>query len=261
MKHSLIATSLFALWYGLAALAASPDESSVSGAEQAGDSAALESSLDKVNYSLGYELGQDLKRKDLEAVPEAVMKGIEDAMSGAKPQVKPTERSAALAEIKSKRAEENLERSRAFLAFNADKEGVKTLPSGLQYKELRPGEGKAPTTTSKVTVNYRGTLIDGSEFDSSYERGKPSTFLVRKVIKGWREGLQLMKEGAKWDLYIPPELAYGKQSPRNRIPPNSALIYEVELLSVDEAPTPEPRRSGPPVAPAAAGAKTRDEDD
>jgi len=276
MKQSLIATSLFALWYGVAAFAAAPDESSGRSAEaaaesdpvaqgigaaHAADSAALESSLDKVNYSLGYELGEDLKRKDLEAVPDAVMKGIEDALSGAKPLVKPKERSAALAEIKSQRAQENLERSRAFLAANAEKEGVKTLSNGLQYKELKPGEGKTPTATSKVTVNYRGTLIDGSEFASSYAQGRPSEFLVKKVIPGWREALPLMKEGAKWELYIPPELAYGKRSPQNRIPPNSALIYEVELLSVDEAPPPPARPAGPPMPPAAAGAKIRDDDE
>jgi FKBP-type peptidyl-prolyl cis-trans isomerase len=217
--------------------------------DPASGSAAVESNIDQVNYSLGYELGQDLKRENLKPAPEALMKGVEDAISGAKPRVKTTERRAALAEIKAKRAQENLERSQAFLAANAQKEGVKTLPSGLQYKELTPGEGKTPAATGKVTVNYRGTLIDGSEFDSSYERGKPATFLVRKVIKGWREAVQLMKEGAKWELYIPPDLAYGKQSPHIRIPPNSALIYEVELLSFEEAPAPQPRRAGPPAPP------------
>ncbi len=100
-----------------------------------------------------------------------------------------------------------------------------------------------------MTVNYRGTLIDGTEFDSSYERGKPSTFQVRKVIKGWREALLLMKEGAKWELYIPPDLGYGKRSPRDRIPPNSALIYEVELLSVDPAPPRPPRPTPRPPLP------------
>jgi FKBP-type peptidyl-prolyl cis-trans isomerase len=114
---------------------------------------------------------------------------------------------------------------------------------------LRAGEGKTPEVSGRVTVNYRGTLIDGTEFDSSYERGKPSTFDVRKVIKGWREALLLMKEGAKWELYIPPDLAYGQRSPRDRIPANSALIYEVELLSVAPAPPRPPRPTPRPPVP------------
>jgi len=273
MKHTCIAASLFALSCTMGTVIAAPERATgnpeaPSGAEPAAETrssaeeagtkvesestpsapvpAAFESDAEKVNYSLGYELGQDLKREELEPIPEAVLKGIEDAVSGAKPQVKASERRKALAEIKAKRDQANLERSQAFLAENAQKDGVKTLPSGLQYKELKPGEGEIPTITSEVTVNYRGTLIDGSEFASSYEQGRPSKFLVKKVIKGWREALQLMKEGAKWELYIPPDLAYGKQSPLNRIPPNSALIYEVELISVQEAPPPPPRRARPP---------------
>jgi FKBP-type peptidyl-prolyl cis-trans isomerase FklB len=203
------------------------------------------SDIDKVNYSLGYELGQDLKREELPAVPDILLKGVEDGLSGAKPAVKTSQRRAALADIKAKRAQENLERSEEFLAANAANEGVTTLPSGLQYKELTPGEGKTPTLNDRVKVHYRGTLIDGSEFDSSYKREQPSTFEVRKVIKGWREALQLMKEGAKWQLYVPPELAYGKAGRDKRIPPNSALIFEVELLSVLEPAQP----AAPPPAP------------
>jgi len=176
-----------------------------------------------------------------------LIKGVEDAISGAKPLVNARERQVALKEIKEKRSRESLEKSRAFLAATAEKEGVITLPSGLQYRELQAGEGKTPEASGTVTVNYRGTLVDGTEFDSSYERGRPSTFRVRKVIEGWREALLLMKEGAKWELYIPPELAYGRQSPRNRIPPNSALIFEVELISVGEAPASPPKPPRPPI--------------
>lgn len=260
--HMLVAACLLGLYCGASSAeeanrpATSVDATGKpTGAPEAGDPAlakpasaeatmtapAPTSDTDKVLYSLGYELGRDLKRQELELSREPLLKGVEDALSNARPVVKASERNAALKAIKQRRTEENLEASLAFLAANAENEGIKTLPSGLQYRELTPGEGKTPTATGKVTVNYRGTLIDGSEFDSSYERGKPSTFLVAKVIKGWREALQLMNEGAKWELYVPPELAYGERSPNRWIPPNSALIFEVELLSVEQGPAPSPR--------------------
>jgi FKBP-type peptidyl-prolyl cis-trans isomerase FklB len=231
MRYSMIVVPVLGLWYGICA-ADEPVEPR-SGTDEAAASVELTSDTDKVIYSLGYELGTDLKRHALELRREALLKGVEDALSGAKPLVNSRQRQVALADIRAKRAEENLEKSKAFLAANGQKEGVKMLPSGLQYKEIRAGEGKSPGPTSTVVVNYRGTLIDGSEFDSSYERGKPAKFQLKKVIKGWAEALPLMKEGAKWELFIPPELAYGKRSPRNRIPPNSALIYEVELIAVE----------------------------
>ena len=117
-----------------------------------------------------------------------------------------------------------------------------TLESGLQYKVIKAGEGKTPVITDKVTVHYRGTLIDGTEFDSSHERGKPTTFPLQRVIKGWREALQLMQEGAEWELYIPPQLAYGKMGHRKTIPANSALIYEVELISIEQQPSKQSRQ-------------------
>jgi FKBP-type peptidyl-prolyl cis-trans isomerase FklB len=243
MKHTLIAASLLGLWYGVSAAGAPADskaqaEPSTGGVEVASDA-------DKVNYSLGYELGQDLVRDDMGLVPEVLIKGAQDGISGAKPQVRTSERRDVLAGIKAKRAQVNLGQSQAFLTANVGKEGVKTLPSGLQYKELRAGEGKTPNPASRVTVHYRGTLIDGTEFDSSYARDKPANFEVKRVIKGWREALQLMKEGAKWELYVPPELGYGKGGRDKRIPPNSALIYEVELLSVEQMPTRPPEGAGP----------------
>ena len=128
-------------------------------------------------------------------------------------------------------AAKNLEDSKKFLAENQKKEGIKTLPSGLQYKVIAEGSGKMPKPTDDVTLHYRGTLIDGTEFDSSYQRGEPATFKVDGIIKGWTEALQLMKEGSKWQLFIPPELGYGNRS-MSRIPPNSTLIFEVELISV-----------------------------
>jgi FKBP-type peptidyl-prolyl cis-trans isomerase FklB len=193
----------------------------------------IRSENDKVLYSLGYELGKDLKRQELELSRDALLKGVDDALEGSKPLVSRTGRSAALAEIREKRAQENLEKSQAFLAENALKNGVVTLESGLQYRVVQAGEGKTPQTTDKVLVNYRGTFIDGGEFDSSYGRGKPSSLRVSKVIKGWREALLRMKEGDRWELYIPPDLAYGKRGRGKQIPPNSALIFEVELLEVE----------------------------
>ena len=191
-----------------------------------------QSENDKAIYSLGYELGTELKGHALELNPELLLQGVNDAIDGNKPLVKTTGRNKALAQIREQRAQHNLEKSQAFLAENAKKEGVVMLSSGLQYRVIHAGEGKTPEATGSVTVNYRGSLIDGTEFDSSYELGKPVTFQLKKVIKGWREALPLMKEGARWELYIPPQLAYGKRTPRNTIPPNSALIYQVELIAV-----------------------------
>lgn len=269
MKHTLIAASLVGLWYGVSAVAAPADAKDAAPVAATGQargtsqtaaetqaeappgvaSAEIKSDADKVNYSLGYELGQDLARDSMELAPDALIKGARDGVAGAKPVVKTSERREILGSIKATRAKETLEKSQAFLTANGQREGVKTLPSGLQYKELRAGEGKTPNTASKVTVNYRGTLMDGSEFDSSYARDKPATLEVKRVIKGWREALLLMKEGAKWELYVPPELGYGKAGRDKRIPPNSALIYEVELLSVEQMPTRPPEGAKGPQGP------------
>jgi len=198
----------------------------------AAETVAPQSDNDKAIYSLGYDLGTELKDHTLELNQELLLQGVKDAIEGNKPLVKTTSRTKALAQIRAQRLQQNLEQSQAFLAENAKKEGVVALDSGLQYRVIKAGEGNSPQTTNSVSVNYRGTLIDGTEFDSSYERGKPATFQLKKVIKGWREALQLMKEGAKWELYIPPKLAYGKRTPNKTIPPNSTLIYEVELIAV-----------------------------
>lgn len=203
-----------------------------SGASIAADTTAPLSDNDRAIYSLGYDLGTELKGNALELNQELLLQGVKDAIDGNKPLVKTTGRNRALAQFREQRLKNNLEQSQAFLAENAKKEGVVSLDSGLQYKIIKAGEGKSPQASNSVAVNYRGTLIDGTEFDSSYDQDKPVTFQLKKVIKGWREALPLMKEGAKWELFIPPELAYGKRTPRKTIPPNSALIYEVELIAV-----------------------------
>jgi FKBP-type peptidyl-prolyl cis-trans isomerase len=142
---------------------------------------------------------------------------------------------AMQASIKEK-AQKNLADGEKFLTENKTKEGVKTTESGLQYKVLEAGEGPSPKAGDTVTVHYRGTFVDGTEFDSSYQRGEPATFPLTGVIPGWTEALQLMKKGSKWMLFIPSELAYGERGAGNRIPPNSTLIFEVELLSSQETP-------------------------
>jgi FKBP-type peptidyl-prolyl cis-trans isomerase FklB len=139
---------------------------------------------------------------------------------------------AKQAETMQKLSEKNKADGEKFLAENAKKEGVKTLPSGLQYREITPGKGKSPKDTDTVSTHYKGTLIDGTEFDSSYKRGEPVTFPVSGVIAGWTEALQLMKEGAKWQLFIPSNLAYGDRGAGREIGPNATLIFEVELISV-----------------------------
>jgi FKBP-type peptidyl-prolyl cis-trans isomerase len=183
-----------------------------------------------------------VKTQGLDINLEAYKSGIQDALSGSKPQLSQEEIQKIVAELQKRfmaarekelkeTSEKNLAAGKTFLEENKKKEGIKTLPSGLQYKVLAEGSGKSPKASNQVTVNYRGTLINGSEFDSSYKRGKPATFQVDKVVRGWTEALQLMKEGSKWQLFIPPELGYGERG-TGPIPPNSVLIFEVELISV-----------------------------
>jgi FKBP-type peptidyl-prolyl cis-trans isomerase FklB len=189
-----------------------------------------------VLYSLGYELGKDIKGQQLEYQQEILLQGIRDAMAGTEPMVDARTQRQALASIKQQRAEENLRKGEAFLAENAKKEGVTTLPSGLQYRVITAGNGPIPGPKDSATVEFRGSLIDGTEFASSKTRGKPATLKVNRIIKGLSEALQLMPTGSKWEIYIPAKLGYGKRSPGDRVPANSTLIYEIKLLSVKPAP-------------------------
>lgn len=201
----------------------------------------LDDETARINYSLGYQIGGDFKRQGVKMNPEAVVKGIEDALSGAKPLMEPKDMQTALSELKrkvvadqrSKQAETELQYTAAgkkFMQENAAKAGVKTTASGLQYKIIEPGTGKTPAASDQVTVNYRGTLTNGDEFDSSFKRGKPATFPLNGVIKGWTEGLQLIKEGGKIQLVIPPELAYRDRGPLG----HRTLVFDVELISVGD---------------------------
>jgi len=197
---------------------------------------------DKESYSLGYQFGQSLKAQGVEIDLEVYTSGIRDALGGTKPLLSQEEIQKTVSELQQRvvaarqkelkeMAEKNLAEGKVFLEENKKKEGIKTLPSGLQYKVLLEGAGKTPRAADQVTVNYKGTLINGYEFDSSYKRGKPATFQVDKVVRGWTEALQLMKGGSKWQLFIPPHLGYGERG-SGSIPPNSTLIFEVELISV-----------------------------
>lgn len=215
----------------------------LSGICLAGENPELKDGKEKINYSLGYQIGGDFKRQGVELDPDLLVKGIQDAVGGAEPRISPQEMRKTLVELKKKveaderkrrreKAEKNRAEGEAFLAANGKKEGVVTLPSGLQYKVLAAGKGPSPSPTDNVTVHYRGTLVDGTEFDSSYKRNEPATFGVDRVIAGWKEALPMMKEGAKWQLFVPSKLAYGEQGSGSKIPPNSALLFEVELISV-----------------------------
>ncbi|RPJ36944.1 MAG: FKBP-type peptidyl-prolyl cis-trans isomerase [Deltaproteobacteria bacterium] len=202
----------------------------------------LKDQKDKESYSLGYQFGQTMKYQGLDIDMDIYTSGIRDALGGSKPQLSQEEMRQTVSELQKRIAAarekglneisaKNLAEGKAFLEENKKKEGVKVLPSGLQYKVLSEGSGKSPRATDQVTVNYKGTLINGVEFDNSYKRGKPTTFQIDKVVKGWTEALPLMKEGSKWQLFIPPELGYGSRG-AGPVPPNSTLIFEVELISV-----------------------------
>jgi len=209
----------------------------------AADKAELKDQKDRESYSLGYRFGQSLRSQGVDIDLQVYNSGIRDALEGIEPLMSKEEIGSTITELRQRVAaeqqksmkeegEKNLAAGKAFMEENAKKDGVKTLPSGLQYKVLTEGTGKKPNAVDAVTVHYRGTFIDGKEFDSSRSRGQPATFKVNGVVKGWSEALQLMKEGAKWQLFIPPALAYGERGMPPHIPPQSTLIFEVELITV-----------------------------
>lgn len=207
---------------------------------------------EKLSYTIGYQVGQDFKEKGLDLDADTFARAVKDVLTGKPLAMTESDMRAALEtfreELMEKQrqlAEKNKKEGEEFLKSNAKKKGVKTLPSGLQYKVITPGKGKSPTADDTVVANYRGTLINGEEFDSSYKRGQPATFPLRGVIKGWQEALPLMKEGAKWQIFVPSQLAYGPNSPSPAIGPNATLIFEIELVSVKEATKPgeEPKKS------------------
>jgi len=201
---------------------------------------------DKVSYSIGMDVGNNLKRQSIDVDVDLLARGMKDALAGGDTLLSPEEARETLIALQQELREKALERRKqdaernrkegeVFLAENGKKEGVVSLPSGLQYKILRSGDGSSPKATDTVETNYRGTLIDGTEFDSSYKRGQPAVFPVNGVIAGWTEALQLMKVGDKWQLFIPSDLAYGERG-AGPIEPYATLVFEVELLSITSEP-------------------------
>ena len=215
----------------------------LSGLFSAGESPALETQKEKLSYSVGYQVGGDFVRQGKDINPDVLLKGVQDAMAGNAPLMSAEEMRTTLTNLQKsilegqkrkmlERAEKVLAAGKRFLADNEKKEGVITMPSGLQYKIIKEGSGRTPTAADTVTVQYTSKFIDGTEFDSSYKRDKPPTFPVNGVIDGWTEALLMMKEGSQWRLFIPPELAYGDKR-AGSIEPNSTLIFDVELISVN----------------------------
>jgi FKBP-type peptidyl-prolyl cis-trans isomerase len=222
---------------------------------------ALKTSKDKFSYALGMNLGANLHRQAVDVDPAILQRGFKDGLAGGKTLLTEDEARAALLEVQTeirKKLQEkmqaegdaNKKAGDAFLAENKTKEGVVTLPDGLQYKILKEGSGAKPTATDSVVCNYRGTLINGTEFDSSYKRGQPATFPVGGVIKGWTEALQLMPVGSKWQLFIPSALAYGERAPGGEIGPNSTLIFDIELLSIEQKKEEKAPEKAPEQTPA-----------
>ena len=207
------------------------------------DAPALKSEKEKLSYAMGLDLGTQLKSRSVDIDPDVFARALKDALSGAKTLMTDAEAKAVITELQKvmlvKQAaeakaagEKNMKEGDAFMAANKAKDGVVTLPSGLQYKVITAGTGPKPTLEQTVVCHYRGTLIDGKEFDSSYKRGQPAAFPVKGVIKGWTEVLQLMPVGSKWQVFIPPDLAYGTRGAGADIGPNATLIFEIELVAI-----------------------------
>jgi FKBP-type peptidyl-prolyl cis-trans isomerase FklB len=217
---------------------------------RAADPVDLDSQMARVSYGIGMNLGMQWLDQEIEVDPELLLLGMKDAMGGGptlmtQDMMRETlntfqnEHRNRMAARRQQLGEENLAKGRKFLEENKNQPGVVTLPSGLQYKVLEQGEGASPKANDVVTVHYRGTLIDGTEFDSSHQRGEPATFNLSQVIAGWTEGIQLMKPGARYQFFIPSDLAYGERSTGRHITPNSTLIFDVELLSFKSQPAPQ----------------------
>jgi FKBP-type peptidyl-prolyl cis-trans isomerase FklB len=208
----------------------------------------LKTQKEKASYALGMNFGTGLRKQSIDIDPAILARGLRDSFSNGKTLLTEDEAKAVLtqlqADVRKKQQEmaqqlgdTNKKQGIAFLEANKTKDGVVALPSGLQYKVLQEGTGPKPAPTDTVVCNYRGTLLDNAEFDSSYKRGQPATFPVTGVIKGWTEALQLMPVGSKWQLFIPSELAYGERGAGGQIGPNATLIFEVELLSIQAKDT------------------------
>lgn len=222
----------------------------LSGTAHAADAQNLTRDKDKISYSIGMDIGSNLKKQQIEIDPEVLSRGLKDSYRGGKTSLTEEEAQRTIKtfqqqmavkqqEMRKKLAEKNRRDGEKFLAENTKKEGVTTLPSGLQYKVLKPGTGKSPGADNSVTLNVKGNLLDGTKIESVYEGeewkpGDPVSFEVSTAFAGWKEALPLMKVGAKWQLVVPPNLAYGERGDGRNIGPEATLIYELELLSIEE---------------------------
>jgi FKBP-type peptidyl-prolyl cis-trans isomerase FklB len=225
-----------------ASSAATPKTAS---AAKTGAPLVLKTQKDKVSYAIGLNIGKSFRKDSVDVNSLIFARGVKDAITGAKPLLTDEELKTALTELQAElkkhqddasrlAGEANQKAGETFLAENKTKDGVVALPSGLQYKIITAGSGAKPAETDSVVCNYRGTLLDGTEFDSSFKRGQPATFPVNGVIKGWTEALQLMPVGSKWQIFVPPDLAYGARGAGGEIGPNATLVFEVELISIQE---------------------------
>jgi FKBP-type peptidyl-prolyl cis-trans isomerase FklB len=205
----------------------------------------LTTQKEKESYSIGYQVGLSIKTDDVEVDFDRLVQGLRNAIDGNESLISFEEMKALIMALKEKARDAALRKSQEqivknaeifekFLAENGKKDGVKTTESGLQYKIIKDGDGLSPKEKDSVSVHYRGTFIDGQEFDSSYARGEPQRFQTDAVIKGWTEALQMMKVGSQWEIFVPPDLAYGRSGMGQKIPPNSVLVFQIELLSIEK---------------------------
>jgi FKBP-type peptidyl-prolyl cis-trans isomerase len=240
LTHRILAVALVA---GLATACDKQDRGSTE----------LNTDAQKFGYAIGVDIGKSLSPVKDEVDVDALVAGLDEVLAGKTPRLSDEEREKIKAEVTRKLQAKQLEERTAkaaaakdagekFLAENGKREGVKTTASGLQYEIVTEGSGAAPKATDKVTVHYKGTLIDGTEFDSSYARGQPVTFPLGNVIPGWTEGLQLVKTGGKAKLYIPSALAYGERGAGAKIGPNETLIFEVELIAIEKPDAPAKKK-------------------
>lgn len=221
----------------------------------------LTTDKDKESYAFGMNIARGMKAQSIDVDPAIMARAIHDVLSGGKPLLSDEQAVAALKQLQTdvsakqeserkEQGDKNLKEGQAFLAANKDKEGVVTLPDGLQYKILTQGRGPIPTAADRVVCQYRGTLVDGTEFDSSYKRGQAATFPVGRVIKGWTQALEMMPVGSKWQLFVPPDLGYGERgAPGSPIGPNAVLVFEIELVSI-QPPNAAPAQPAQPGQPA-----------
>ena len=193
---------------------------------------------EKFSYAIGYQIAESVKRQGMEVDVDSLIQAIRDDLTGTPLRISQPEMQAAVVAYQQKKFEElsdkNQKAGKKYLAANKKKPGIVELPSGLQYRIVEEGSGEKPVSSDTVKVHYRGTLIDGTEFDSSYARGEPVTFQIANIINGWQQALILMSEGAKWQVFIPPTLAYGSGGAGQNIGPNETLVFEIELVSIEK---------------------------